>query len=240
MTRKVVWFSCGAASTMVAKIMKESGAEIEYVYCDTGGEHPDNKRFLSDVEKWLGIKVHVLKNDKYKDHMDVVRKERYVNGRFGARCTTELKKKLRFGYQQADDSQFFGYTVEEKHRAQRFRESFPEVFSYFPLISQGITKKECLGVLWNVGIELPEMYKLGYHNNNCIGCVKGGAGYWNKIRKDFPDRFNEMAIIEREVGASCINGKFLDELKKGEGRHENIEISCDFVCQSLSIGGIKL
>lgn len=31
------------------------------------------------------------------------------------------------------------------------------------------------------------MYDLGYANNNCIGCVKGGIGYWNKIRIDFPE-----------------------------------------------------
>jgi 3'-phosphoadenosine 5'-phosphosulfate sulfotransferase (PAPS reductase)/FAD synthetase len=234
MNRKVVWFSCGAASTMVAKIIKDSGVDAEYVYCDTGGEHTDNRRFLSDVEKWLGIKVQILKNEKYANHIDVIRKTKYVNGVRGAMCTTKLKKQLRFKYQQADDAQYFGYTVEEKHRAERFNKSFPEVDAKFPLIEQGITKKECLGVLWNVGIELPTMYKLGYNNNNCIGCVKGGKGYWNQIRKDFPDAFNEMAVVEREVGASCINGTFLDELKKSEGRHEKIEISCDFVCQDLS------
>ena len=35
----------------------------------------------------------------------------------------------------------------------------------------------------------PLMYDLGYPNNNCIGCVKGGMGYWNHIRKDFPEVF---------------------------------------------------
>ena len=37
------------------------------------------------------------------------------------------------------------------------------------------------------GLRLPEMYRLGYANANCVGCVKGGAGYWNKIRRDFPE-----------------------------------------------------
>lgn len=64
------------------------------------------------------------------------------------------------------------------------------------------------------------MYKLGFHNNNCIGCVKGGMGYWNKIRESFPNEYDKMAKLEREVGRSCIKGKFLDELKTTEGRHE--------------------
>ncbi len=50
------------------------------------------------------------------------------------------------------------------------------------------------------GIELPAMYKLGYRNNNCIGCPKGGMGYWNKIRVDFPEVFERMAALQRELG----------------------------------------
>lgn len=56
------------------------------------------------------------------------------------------------------------------------------------------------------------MYDLGYPNNNCVGCVKGGMGYWNKIRVDFPEVFERRARQEREIGHSCIKGVFLDEL----------------------------
>ena len=42
------------------------------------------------------------------------------------------------------------------------------------------------------------MYDMGYPNNNCIGCVKGGMGYWNHIRKDFPEVFDSRAKLERE------------------------------------------
>ena len=62
------------------------------------------------------------------------------------------------------------------------------------------------------------MYTLGYGNNNCIGCVKGGKGYWNKIRVDFPDFFKRMSEAERVVGNSCIRNTFLDELDPNAGR----------------------
>lgn len=48
------------------------------------------------------------------------------------------------------------------------------------------------------GINIPVMYQLGY---NCIGCLKGSMGYWNKIRIDFPDMFKERAEDERLIGA---------------------------------------
>lgn len=230
--RTVVWFSCGAASAVAAYLTLRYSPDAILVYCDTGGEHPDNVRFLKDVETWLDKEIVILRNDKYKDHFDVIRKTRYINGIKGARCTVELKKVLRFGFQQADDIQVFGYTCEEVDRAERFLKSFPEVNARFPLITKNFTKEMCLGLIQEVGIKLPVMYELGFNNNNCIGCVKGGAGYWNHIRKVFPDKFNEMAAIERELGHSCIKGKFLDELSLEAGRHKEPVISCDFVCQS--------
>lgn len=57
------------------------------------------------------------------------------------------------------------------------------------------------------------MYKMGYHNNNCIGCIRGGMGYWNKIRIDFPEDFERMAKLERVVGHSCLKERIGNETK---------------------------
>lgn len=128
----------------------------------------------------------------------------------------------------------FGYTVEERDRAERLCRAYPEINASFPLIEKNLTKENCIGLVKELGIEVPMMYRLGFNNNNCIGCVKGGAGYWNKIRKHFPDQFERMATIEREVGHSCIKGTFLDDLDPKKGRHINEpSISCDFICQSV-------
>lgn len=231
MERNIVWFSCGAASFTVSHLLAQQNIEHELVYCDTGSEHIDNKRFIREAEQYLHKNVTVLKNEKYENVIDVLRKHKYINGIRGAMCTGLLKKSLRFKYQRHDDIQYFGYTIEEKHRADRFLQSFPEVNAKFPLIEHQITKNECIGILSQLKIEMPIMYKLGYNNNNCIGCVKGGKGYWNKIRIDFPEVFFEMAKLEREVGATCINGVYLDELQEGEGIHKIQKIECDFICQ---------
>jgi hypothetical protein len=62
--------------------------------------------------------------------------------------------------------------------------------------------------------------------------VKGGKGYWNKIRTDFPAVFAARAKLEREVGASCIKGVFLDELPPDAGRHEGpICDDCGIMCE---------
>ena len=76
------------------------------------------------------------------------------------------------------------------------------------------------------------MYDLGYYNNNCRGCVKGGMGYWNKIRVDFPEVFANRAKMERDIGASCIKGVYLDELDPSRGRmSEEVMQDCSIFCQ---------
>lgn len=197
--RNLIWFSCGAASTMTAKIVLSENPDAVLAYCDTGGEHPDNKRFMQDVEKWLNVQVVVLKSKEYSDHFDVFEKTRWINGVNGARCTVELKKRLRFEFQQADDVQYFGYTVEEKHRADRFREAYPEVNSRFPLIEKGITKSDCVGLLSKHGIDIPMMYKLGYNNNNCIGVVRGVQGIGTKYAKTFPNNSKECQRLKEKL-----------------------------------------
>lgn len=238
--RIVSWFSCGAASAAATKLaLSQADPAQEFVIanCELKEEHPDNKRFLRDCEKWFGQSVIVLGNDKYERSTDVVyRKTRYLVGPGGARCTTELKKNVRKDFQQADDTIVFGYTVEEKHRLDRFMEQNAECHKVLaPLIDAQLDKSDCLAMIDRAGIEIPAMYRLGYSNNNCIGCVKGGMTYWNKIRRDFPDRFAEMARIERELGNTVLRADglpiYLDELDPGRGlKDKEPEMECSFFC----------
>ncbi len=233
--RTLVWFSAGAASAVAAKIALQNCAEVVIAYTDPGSEHPDNQRFIVDCEKWFGREVVRLKSKKYSDTWQVWRERRYLNGPAGALCTVELKKRQRFDFQQPDDVQVFGYTVEERDRADRFRQNNPEVTLWTPLIDEGLRKTDCLAIIDRAGIALPEMYLLGYRNNNCIGCVKGGRGYWNKVRRDFPETFQRMALLEREVGRSCINGQFLDELAIDSGNHQTeADMDCSLLCAATS------
>ena len=76
-------------------------------------------------------------------------------------------------------------------------------------------KQQCFTMLEEAGISLPEMYHLGYPNNNCKGCLKvTSLGYWNKTRVDFPELFSERAEQERLLGvALCkMSGKKFEKL----------------------------
>lgn len=245
MSRVLSWFSCGAASAVCAKLASEKYEDrCEVLYCDTFAyEHPDNKRFFGDIENWIGRYIKVLKSPEYTDIYDVFTRTRWLVGPKGARCTTELKKKVRVAYQKVDDIHCFGFTADEAHRVERFWKENPELYAEFPLIEAKLTKRDCMQMLQDAGVELPVMYKLGYRNNNCIGCVKGASGYWNKIRIDFPETFNKMAKLERELDAAICkqegvsDGKrwrrrvFLDELDPFAGRYEaDSDMECGVLC----------
>ena len=124
-----------------------------------------------------------------------------------------------------------GFDLKEKHRAERLKETYPEFNHQFPLIENGLSKAQAHGILESLLIKRPQMYDLGYSNNNCVGCVKGGMGYWNKIRVDFPEVFDKMAKLERKIGRSCIKGVYLDELEPDRGRMEKEIIpECNGMC----------
>lgn len=237
--RTICWFSAGAASAIASALTLADTPDAVIAYIDPGSEHPDNARFLSDCERWLGIDIVRLRSDRYRDTWQVWEERRWLNGPEGALCTAELKKMVRYGFERPDDVQVFGYTSEESDRAERFRDQNPGVELRTPLIEQGLSKTDCLALLQKVGIEIPVMYRLGYRNNNCVGCVKGGMGYWNKIRVDFPDVFDRMATLERRIGHSLLKDKhgpvYLDELDPRRGRHSDLEIDCSLVCQDVEL-----
>jgi hypothetical protein len=192
---------------------------------------------VADCEDWFGYPVVRLKSDRYTDTWDVWEKRRFLVGPAGALCTTELKKMVRYGFERPSDIQAFGYTSEETHRAARFEEQNPGVALWCPLVEHGLNKRDCLAIVERSGIALPAMYLLGYQNNNCIGCPKGGMGYWNQIRKDFPDVFARMARLERELKHSILKDKngplWLDELDPNRGRFKDEPMpECSLICAS--------
>lgn len=239
MPRIVCWFSCGAASAVATKLAIADNAgkdELVIAYTEVINEHPDNRRFLQDCERWFGQEIVVLRNERYNaDIHEVFRQEQFLVGPRGAPCTRLLKRQMRVFFEEEDDIQVFGFTAEEIERADKFKERNSYVRVMRPLIDRGLTKSDCWAMIERAGIEIPAMYRLGYRNNNCIGCVKGGAGYWNKIRIDFPAQFERMAKVEREIGHSIIKNAhgpvFLDEMPTDMGIHqEQPDIECSFFC----------
>ena len=216
MRRILCYFSCGAASAVATKLTlaDHPGDEVLIVNAYIAEEHPDNRRFLADCERWFGRTVTVLRDEKYNaSTLECWKRRRYIKGAHGAPCSYELKRKLLDRLVLPDDLHVLGYTVEEMDRWNAFLDANNGRKVSVPLIERNLSKADCLAVIDRAGIELPAMYRMGYDNANCIGCPKGGNGYWNKIRRDFPERFYEIAGIQETLGPGAY---FLRNQRTGE------------------------
>ncbi len=235
---KVCWLSAGVSSFISGYLVRDT---IDmFIYIDVADQHPDSLRFIKDCEKVLCKPVEILTSAEYRCVGDVCRAFRFVKSAYGAKCTDVLKKRVRkkweFEHQDFDIMYVWGFDSNEKKRADNLIESMPDFHHEFPLIDRNLTKADAHGICASLGIKRPVMYDIGYSNNNCIGCVKGGKGYWNQIRRDFPEVFADRAKMEREIGHSILHDKngmiFLDELEPNAGRMSaEILEDCSIACE---------
>jgi hypothetical protein len=238
-----VWFSCGAASAVAAKkTLEKYGdiADVRIVNNPIIEEHPDNRRFLADVEHWLGVKIELAKNSKYPECscVEVWEHKHYMAGVEGAPCTLKLKKHARVQWEERNNPTWhvMGYTFDEQQRSKNFY--LRERSNLLPvLIEEKITKSDCFRIIKQAGLKLPAIYDLGFPNANCIGCVKAGSPtYWNHVRRTFHEIFEQRAEQSRRIGAKLVKVKgkriFLDELDpEAKGRPlKSMNMSCSVFC----------
>ena len=243
-----VWFSCGAASAVAAKkTIEKYGdiATIRVINTPVKEEHEDNQRFLKDVEKWIGQSIETAVNPKYPESSCVpIWDKGFMSSPYGAPCTKELKKGARQHWEDTNkhDHLVLGFTKDEEKRHAMF--ALTERGNVLPvLIDEGLTKQDCYNMILKAGIKPPFIYKLGFPNANCIGCVKATSPtYWNHVRKHFPEVFEARAKQSRKIGCKLtrVKGKriFLDELNpeiRGNSM-KSMEVDCGIFCEEFKRG----
>ena len=237
----VSWFSCGDASAVATKLALAKYGEVTVARCVVPEEHPDNDRFAADCARWFGVPILALRSTEYASCEDVWTRRRYMSGPTGAVCTVEMKKAVRHAFEREHRpaSQVFGYTAEEADRAERFRQQNPDVHLLTPLIEAGLSKQDCHAIVDRAGLTIPMMYRLGFNNANCIGCVQAQApSYWNRVRRHFPEVFERRAALSRELGVTLVKGTagdrermFLDELDPALGAADtDPAMDCSLLC----------
>ena len=206
-----VWFSCGVASAVAAKLTVDLYGEhnaIRILNTPVKEEHKDNRRFLRDVEKWVGQSIEVVQNPKWKSCAHVWSKCQMSNIH-GAPCTFHLKKQARYIWEKENhvDWHVLGFTKDEEARHNKFVQT--ECDNLLPvLIENNFTKQDCFDYVVSAGIEIPKMYKLGYPNANCIGCVKATSPtYWNHVRKTHPKVFEERCVQSDRLNSKLVRYK---------------------------------
>ena len=205
----ICWWSGGITSAIACKITIDLYGKdrCRVIYIATHNEDEDTERFKADCENLYDLGIEEIsaigEGKKYSSIEDVWYDFESLNVAHGAICSSELKRQVRLDFQRKTEytHQVFGFEIEEVNRAKNIKKNYPKSMPIFPLLMFGLSKKDCIKKMEQYGIEVPRMYRLGFNNNNCFntGCVQGGVGYWKKIQKEYPDKFEKMAKVEHDL-----------------------------------------
>jgi hypothetical protein len=236
--RQIAWFSSGAASAVMSKLVLAELPDALVVQCDMrSSEDDDNGRFSRDCESWFGKPITYIGGGTIDE---VFEARKYHAGIAGAPCTSALKVAPRLDFQRPSDFHFWGYTADSNDvaRWERMKATYPDMKQRAPLIERGITKEGCLAMIDRAGIKPPRVYAMGFPNANCIGCVKATSpNYWALVRKEFPEVFARRAEQSRRFGSKlvrlpgCGDERFsLDDLPSDIPTTGAMAPRCDFLC----------
>jgi hypothetical protein len=165
----------------------------EWIYIDIADQHPDSIRFIKDCEKAIGKEIQIMCSKEYRSVEECVR----VFGGFRnpangfAPCTNWLKKRVRKEWEEqhkdCELTYVWGFDYSEQKRAERTIEANPQAKHEFPLIEKNLSKEDVHGLFDRTfNFARPKMYEMGYSNNNCIGCTRGGMVIGTKSELIFP------------------------------------------------------
>lgn len=224
--KHVVFFSGGIASYCTAKrVIAEHGAgECILLFTDTNYEHEDLYQFLNDGANRLGVQVTRIADGRTP--WEVFRDVRFLGNSRIDPCSRVLKRDLARKWVKTNfpDPQsvrlYLGLSSDEKHRLERSKRFWAPYQVDSPLVAMsGFTKNDMMMEVRLDGLEIPELYSLGFPHNNCGGfCVKAGQAHFRHLLRVMPEKYAEVEAKEEEMRQMLGNVSILKEKRNGESR----------------------
>jgi len=197
LSQRVIQCSGGLSSAMMTLLLKPTTDDI-IIFTDTGREFPATYKFLDDIEKNEGIKIHRIENKETFSEL-VIRKKTVPN-MFQRFCTQELKIRASKRYLRSlgiqSFTQFIGFRADEQKRIRAYEDRNVKVQTEFPLDTLGINKAK-VEAFWKTksySLEIPRI--LG----NCDLCFLKGKQAIVNILTWYPALADKWIMDERKTG----------------------------------------
>lgn len=208
----VVQFSGGVGSFATALWAKANfpKEDILLLFCDTKQEDESLYKFLDQTQKHLGIIITRVQDGR--NVWEVFEDEKFIGNSRVASCSKKLKQTVSKAWVTANmdperTKLLFGIDWMEDHRTSAIRANWAPYECLFPLVEDKTwDKNKFLANLPNLGIDIPELYKLGFAHNNCGGfCVRAGEAHFLNLLDKLPERYayheaKEQALSSRLGG----------------------------------------
>lgn len=219
----LVSFSGGKTSAFMAHLLKkqlEDTCNLLFVFANTGKEKEQTLNFCRKCDEYFGlnlvwVEADILEKGKGTGHKIVDFETasrngepfRAMIGKFGlpnqsySHCTRELKiapiHSFAKEYFDGEYKTAIGIRVDEFDRMTQ------EKGRIYPLVKQGITKKD-VNEFWGT---MPFTLELEPHQGNCDACWKKSDRKLIQLAKESPDIFDWWADMEKEFGNFTTEGQ---------------------------------
>jgi 3'-phosphoadenosine 5'-phosphosulfate sulfotransferase (PAPS reductase)/FAD synthetase len=209
--KKFVLISGGkdSAATLFKVLEKEKNKNIEGLFCDTGFEHSSTYRYLDELEKFTGVKINKVKNEKVT-MLEII--EKYMpTDRFRA-CNTYLKtyptKKfirqfdedillyvgVRKDESPARNKRYAGFRDDEMYESKNYSSKRQKVYEMYPILN--FTEKEVFEFIESKGFYANPLYGKGIDRVGCFPCVCSNMKEIEFCLQDEEGRRNIEKILE--------------------------------------------
>lgn len=237
MRRIVVGYSGGVTSAWCLDwaLRNYPRDEVVALFHDTQREDADTYRYLREMAATLCIDITERSDGRSVEEVEDD-EHALANNRM-AFCSRILKVNQRDLYFTelraagvSDIALVLGFGQKEEQRVQRATMNAAKggYTVLFPIVSDGVTKQQCADWSRSIGVRLPAMYLWSDHAN-CVGCRRGGKGYWLAVKENHPAVFYAAADREQAFGHTFLKDTSLDRLavvgmKRPAKRREAIDI----------------
>lgn len=207
--KRVFNLSGGKTSAYMTISLKPTPNDI-ILFTDTGREHPLTYKFLDDIEKHEGFKIHratyIHHRSPNRQGFDALTNwKSYLPNRVRRICTVELKIKTARRYLKpligSRFEQHIGFRYDEPERVRKFKSHYKNTVTRFPLYERRITK----AMIDHYWLSKPYTLEIPSILGNCDLCFLKGKNNLIKIMAKYPELANKW--IEDERRSALIRGK---------------------------------
>ena len=222
--KHIVSFSGGRTSAYLVYLMEQKrineGWDVEYVFADTGAEHPKTYDFIKNCVEYFGIKLTCLRavynttkgigvTYKYVGvegigwDLSTMKKQIEIYGNFTVNrpnCTSRMKSDVMDKYKKetcgkGNYYQWFGMRIDEPRRL-KFIEKTKDMFSEKAINPDNtrylaeISNFDKLDVL-SWWEKMPFDLNIKEHLGNCVFCIKKGGKKIALAQRQEPELFKQ-------------------------------------------------
>ncbi len=223
-TAHVLNFSGGVGSFWAGeRLIRRHGPEnVTLLFADVLIEDPDLYRFLAEASDYLGVPITRISRELTP--WQLFARERMIGNSRAPLCSVMLKRELLDEWHRANALEFFttlhvGIDWTEEHRLHDLRRCKPTWRVEAPMCEPPLWDKcRMLLELRRLGLEPPDLYKLGFPHNNCGGfCVKAGQAQFELLLRKKPDRYLAHEAEEEKLRVQVGDFSVMTD-RRGGGR----------------------